>query len=60
MLRVFDGEGILMEEYGFENPNPEGIAFCKDPMDAKKGNLVITFDGGGKKPSKMVRMGAPK
>jgi multidrug resistance efflux pump len=60
MLRVFDGEGILMEEYGFENPNPEGIVFCKDPMDAKKENLVITFDGGGKKPSKMVRMGAPK
>lgn len=60
MLRVFDGEGILMEEYGLGNPNPEGIAFCKDPMDAKKRNLVITFDGGGKKPSKMLRMGALK
>ena len=59
MLRVFNGEGILMEEYSFGNLNPEGIAFYKDPMDAKKRKLVITFDGGGKRPSKMLRLGAP-
>ncbi len=60
MLRIFDGDGILMKEYGFGNLNPEGIAFYQDPMDATNRNLVITFDGGGKNPSKMLRMGAPK
>ncbi|MEZ4525591.1 MAG: hypothetical protein R2941_06690 [Desulfobacterales bacterium] len=50
-LRVYDAEGKQIYIRYFKNLNPEGICF-----DAERRKLVLTFDEGGKHPSKMLRM----
>ena len=60
VLRVYDEkENKIQTEY-FEDLNPEGMAPVAGREDPARRNLIITFDGRGNRPSKMLRIGDPQ